>query len=222
MFRSCRQRYRFRSSLTGSAEVASSKTASLGLAMRHRAAASRCCSPSERTRVQSATVSKPSSKRLGRSPRPNFSKTSTSTSSLFDSVASDGYSSCSRRSPNGMYGFCGRKSISRISGRTIRPWPWVQSPATARRTLLFPTPLLPTTRSRLGSSSDPPVAGVALGADNWRLKLSTRSLPVGVHKVTASSSICRPVSSCKVSVSIVLDPRPRASGVLLSSSTSAS
>mmetsp|Transcript_24491 Transcript_24491/g.73141 ORF Transcript_24491/g.73141 Transcript_24491/m.73141 type:complete len:273 (-) Transcript_24491:8-826(-) len=141
-----------RSDSASSADVASSKMASLGLLTSTRAKASRCCSPKLSSSLQSRTASSPSTPRSASRSSCTVARASSKLPSvprllpLAHSSTVLGYTSCCRSEPSVQYGRCGRNIVSAVCGREMSPEPRSHSPATARSIDDFPVPELPITR----------------------------------------------------------------------------
>mmetsp|Transcript_31122 Transcript_31122/g.101713 ORF Transcript_31122/g.101713 Transcript_31122/m.101713 type:complete len:342 (-) Transcript_31122:998-2023(-) len=138
--------------LRSSADVASSRMASLGLLTSTRAKASRCCSPKLSSSPQSRTASSPSTPRSASRSSCTVARASSKLPSvprllpLAHSSTVLGYTSCCRSEPSVQYGRCGRNIVSAVCGRAMSPEPRSHSPATARSIDDLPVPELPITR----------------------------------------------------------------------------
>mmetsp|Transcript_25819 Transcript_25819/g.78197 ORF Transcript_25819/g.78197 Transcript_25819/m.78197 type:complete len:233 (-) Transcript_25819:611-1309(-) len=144
--------YMIASLLRSSADVASSRMASLGLLTSTRAKASRCCSPKLSSSPQSRTASSPSTPRSASRSSCTVARASSKLPSvprllpLAHSSTVLGYTSCCRSEPSVQYGRCGRNIVSAVCGRAMSPEPRSHSPATARSIDDLPVPELPITR----------------------------------------------------------------------------
>mmetsp|Transcript_5740 Transcript_5740/g.18489 ORF Transcript_5740/g.18489 Transcript_5740/m.18489 type:complete len:312 (+) Transcript_5740:386-1321(+) len=144
--------YMIASLLRSSADVASSRIASLGLLTSTRAKASRCCSPNESSSPQSRTASSPSTPRSAKRSSCTVARASSKLPSvprllpLAHSSTVLGYTSCWRSEPSVQYGRCGRNIVSAVCGREMSPEPRSHSPATARSIDDLPVPELPIRR----------------------------------------------------------------------------